>query len=168
LAQWRQNRSSAPCADILSNTAQVLTSLAQTLEQGGDAQLLLQEAVELLQRCLTLEEFYYTEYLARDETKETSLGVSGDITIPDSNASDINEDSSDITEDAIPSRSEVEERWATVVEPVTKHTLLDTIVAQLETLTFLAADIPADAIKGLVWLEEYYTKQLKPKIQEYT
>jgi hypothetical protein len=48
-----------------------------------------------------------------------------------------------------------DDRWATIVEPITNDTLLDTGLAQLQTLTTLCGLINADAGKGLAWVEEF-------------
>src|SRR5436305_7522678 len=62
------------CSNIARNTAQVLTSLVEALSTEktspvpkNDQLLLLEEAVELFHRCLTLQEFNYAESHARDE-----------------------------------------------------------------------------------------------------
>lgn len=143
-----------PCANLLSNTAQVLTSLAQAIDNTNDPLPLLEEAIELFQRCLTLQEYYHTEYLDRLDNSDPTKNPA---------------ENTPVHADTPPSReaSLEAERWATIVEPVTVDTLLDTILAQLETLTTLASMIPADSTKGLVWIEEYFAKQLEPKIQSY-
>ena len=151
------------CADILSNTAQVLTSLAQALEDTKDNTIdilpLLEEALELFQRCLTLQEYHFTENQAQEEAMRDAP-VSEPSTIPESD-----DDGAPISSPS--SESQEEERWATIVEPVTNDTLLDTLLAQLETLTFLAAQIPPDNSKSLSWIDEYSTNLLNMKMPVY-
>jgi hypothetical protein len=67
-----------------------------------------------------------------------------------------------------PPTEPAEERWATIVEPVTNDTLLDTVLAQLETLTLLCELITADEGRGLAWIEEYSTGLLATKLTAYT
>ena len=58
-------------ADVLFNTAQILTSLVEALTDDRtnihDPLPFLEEALELFQRCLTLQEFNFTESLAQQE-----------------------------------------------------------------------------------------------------
>src|SRR5271156_5358027 len=77
------------CTDILSNTAQVLTSLVEAITEdrsgsasNEDGLRLLEEAIELFQRCLTLQEFDYAESQAQEE--EAALNPQpSDIEIPE-------------------------------------------------------------------------------------
>lgn len=149
-------------ADVLFNTAQVLTSLAQAFEDTRnntiDVLPLLEEALELFQRCLTLQEYHHTENLAQEEAvRSSSPSVPNEI--PDS------EDSTTVSSPS--SELPQEERWATIIEPVTNSTLLDTLLAQLETLTFLASQIPPENSKSLSWIEEYSTNLLNSKLPAY-
>jgi hypothetical protein len=59
-----------------------------------------------------------------------------------------------------------DDRWATILEPVTNDTLLDTLLAQLETLTTLCGVI-TDAGKGLAFIEEYASGLLNTKLPAY-
>ncbi|KAI9724771.1 MAG: hypothetical protein M1812_000046 [Candelaria pacifica] len=161
-----------------SNTAQVLTSLAEALSDEHkspdtvqEASGLLEEALELFQRCLTLQEFQYSE---------TQVQMDVDAQQPQKDAPDINSSMEDATATGIPDSSE-HELWASIVEPVTKDTLLDTAMAQLETLAtlcnVLAPDVRAQALwsdaeatklsRSLAWIEEYSGDLLKRKISIY-
>lgn len=60
-----------------------------------------------------------------------------------------------------------EERWASIVEPVTKDSLLDTAVAQLETLTSVCGLMSSQGILGLAWIEEYARNLLQGKMVAY-
>jgi hypothetical protein len=171
------------CTNVLSNTAQVLTSLVEALteDRSGsvskeDGLRLLEEAIELFQRCLTLQEFHYAESQAQEEAAALDPQPS-DIEIPDSEAPSSPATSSYVTapstapsEAGGPPTSEPaeEERWATIVEPVTNDTLLDTLLAQLETLTLLCELITADEGRGLAWIDEYSTGLLTTKLPAYT
>lgn len=63
-----------------------------------------------------------------------------------------------------PTRSE---QWATVIEPVTKDTLVDTAVAQLETLATFCGLLTLDPGSTLAWIEEYSADLLREKIAVY-
>ncbi|KAI9871975.1 MAG: hypothetical protein M1830_002204, partial [Pleopsidium flavum] len=146
-----------------SNTAQVLTSVAEVVSEGrrasessrNDALKMLQEALELFQRCLTVQEFQFTESQERmemtDETPPTAELDDGDENGGFHNSSESTED----------------ERWASVYEPVTKDTLVDTAVAQLETLTTACGFLTSDPGSGLAWVEEYSNNLLRGKIAAY-
>jgi len=166
------------CTNVLSNTAQVLTSLVEALSEDrsgsvskDDGLKLLEEAIELFQRCLTLQEFHYAESQAQEETA-TQAPQHPEIEIQDSEATSSPATSSSVTApntmlSEAGSSPTVEERWATIVEPVTSDTLLDTVLAQLETLTLLCELITADEGRGLAWIEEYSTGLLTAKLPAY-
>ncbi|KAH8595952.1 hypothetical protein B0O99DRAFT_686466 [Bisporella sp. PMI_857] len=147
-------------ADVLFNTAQVLTSLVETLTEDRtnihDPLPLLEEALELFQRCLTLQEFNYTESLAQQEAASEDPPVEE----PDPEQGGVSLVSN------IPAPVE-QEQWAAIVEPVTNDTLLDTLLAQLQCLTTFSSLLPADPRKGLVWIEEYSAPLLNTKLPAY-
>lgn len=154
------------CTDILSNTAQVLTSLVEALQAdrsssvGKDnAYRLLEEAIELFQRCLTLQEYQFSESQAQQDAMTTS--DSDEIPDTEDGGVSISEDT-----DTQPSEAQ-DERWASIVEPVTNDTLLETVLAQLETLTDLCSYITGDEGRGLAWIEEYATGLLTQKLPTY-
>ncbi|OBT61779.1 hypothetical protein VE03_09071 [Pseudogymnoascus sp. 23342-1-I1] len=145
--------------DVIFNTAQVLTSLAEALDDvGNDAGSLvplLEEAVELFQRCLTLQEFRFSESEALRDSINADEGSSSPI---DSDGG------APLTPAAATASSQPsEEQWASIVEPTTPDTLLDTILALLETLTVLATKLDP---RGLAALEEY-TSTLLAKLPTY-
>lgn len=148
-------------ADVLFNTAQVLTSLAEALGANGESLPMLEEAIELFQRCLTLQEYQYTESKAQLESID-----SGQLAEEPAEISDTEEEGGASVSD-IDSQPPQDPRWATIVEPVTHDTLLDTLLAQLETLTTLSGLANVDAGRGLSWIEEYSTSLLGDKLQEY-
>lgn len=143
--------------DALFNMAQVLTSLAEAIteskhlseEQKFEALRHLREALELFQRCLVLQEFRYTE------SQEQTGMLEGD-------AGSRVEESETMSSQSLP-----KEEWAAVVEPVTKGTLVDTAVAQLEALTTLCGLLTIDPGSGLAWVEEYSSDLLRTKIAAY-
>ncbi|BCS27530.1 uncharacterized protein APUU_60578S [Aspergillus puulaauensis] len=151
-------------ADALFNTAQVLTSLAEVVtdtkrpveEQLNQGAKFLQEAIELFQRCLVLQELKYTEMQEQIRQMET-----GEAQQPQQ-AQDVLQ-SPDTGE---PKDSE-QEQWAAVVEPVTKDTLVDTAIAQLDALATLCNLLTYDPGVGLNWVEEYSTDLLQEKISAY-
>ncbi|KFY43409.1 hypothetical protein V494_02008 [Pseudogymnoascus sp. VKM F-4513 (FW-928)] len=146
--------------DVIFNTAQVLTSIAEALDDvGSDAGSLvplLEEAVELFQRCLTLQEFRFSESEAMRDSMNTAEGPSSPIDDSDGGAPLA-------PAAATSSPQPSEEQWASIVEPTTPDTLLDTILALLETLTVLATKLDP---RGLAALEEY-TSTLLVKLPTY-
>ncbi|RDW83437.1 hypothetical protein BP5796_04928 [Coleophoma crateriformis] len=146
-------------ADALFNTAQVLTSLAEAITDGRaasneDGLPLLEEAIELFQRCLALQEYQHTESMSQAEGMEAE-------------EPDVPDDEDGGASLADPEEPPQDARWATIVEPVTKDTLLDTLLAQLETLTTLCGLLNVDAGRGLSWIEEYSESLINQKLPEY-
>ncbi len=144
-----------------SNTAQVLTSLAEATSEGkgatqtnlGETLHLFQEALELFQRCLGVQEFQ----LIQQATVLEESSAEGDIEstgVVGGSKSETSEDPED-------------ERWATIVEPVTKDTLLDTALAQLEMLTAVCALRSSQELDDLAWVNEYYHNILRDRIARY-
>jgi hypothetical protein len=149
-------------ADAIFNTAQVLTSLAELVtdtkrpveEQLNQAVGFLQEAIELFQRCLVLQELQYTEM--QEEIRQMQ-------SVAQKQKQDVQE-----PQEAGESKESAEqEQWAAVVEPVTKDTLVDTAVAQLDALSTLCNLLTYDPGVGLNWVEEYSTELLQEKITAY-
>jgi len=111
--------------DVLFNTSQVLTSLAEQLSESGDVEgaiPLLQEALEVLSACLSRQEMLLEQQQADFEEAEEG-GVSLDqeerpASIPECEGSG---------------------QYATIENPVTASDLLDTVHASLSALTTLAA-----------------------------
>ncbi|KIW08784.1 uncharacterized protein PV09_00719 [Verruconis gallopava] len=120
-------------ADVLFNTAQVLTSFAEELNDMADDEdnvksqcvSLLQEAVELFNACLSRQEMEYSEIqelISQGPQNITEIQAK----YPESEK--ISSDSPTIEP----------EEWATVKEPVTPNTLVETALAQLGSLSSLA------------------------------
>ena len=116
-----------------------------------EALFLFQESLELFRRCLNVQEFKLTQD-QEDNTREAYPPPDGNSRRID----DIGSPASDASE---------EEVWASVEEPVTKDTLLDTTIAQLDTLTAISSLGPFHT--DLAWVEEYYRTTLKDKVSFY-
>jgi len=110
---------------------------------------LLQESLELFQRCLNVQELQYTQ--AAQETQQLRETEQADPVPVDS-------DMSDTSENAV---------WAAIVRPVTKGTLLDTCIAQLDTLSALCALESVQGHGKLAWIEEMYHIALHEKLKAY-
>ncbi|KAA6416174.1 MAG: hypothetical protein FRX48_00894 [Lasallia pustulata] len=144
-------------ADGLFNTAQVLTSLAETVGEGRHASeeardqalKMLQAALELFQRCLTVQEFQFTR-------AQEQAGM------PEDDATNT-EDNSTVNDNP----TSEGERWASIIEPITKDSLLDTALAQLETLTTVCGLVSSQGASAFAWIEEYSRNLLQPKIAAY-
>ena len=111
--------------------------------------------MELFQRCFNLQEFKYSKAKEDAAQIEGALAAADDDddtqNTPTSNASDASE----------------EEVWASVEEPITRDTLLESVVAQLDTLTSICGlDVSQDH-SNLAWVEEYYRTILQDKIKFY-
>ena len=65
------------------------------------------------------------------------------------------------------SNASEEEVWASIEEPTTKDTLLDTAIAQLETLTAICTLGTSYVHGDLAWVEEYYRTRLNDRIAFY-
>jgi hypothetical protein len=141
----------------------VLTSLAEALTEGrgpapeskDEAMRLLEEAIELFQRCLSLQEY---------QLSESQMQMEGLI--------DSAEDQDTLVGDGISTtatslEASEDDRWAAIVEPVTQDTLLDTSLAQLDTLTSLCGLAISGAGSGLAWIEEYSTSLIQNKISAF-
>jgi len=118
--------------DVLFNTAQVMTSLAEAIDNenplianisdGIQSIQLIKQAIKLFQRCLAQQELRYAE-----EQVQMTMTVDEqlkDETVPDAIGGD---------KDA----SHEQEHWAAVVEPVTKTSLVETSLGLLNALTTL-------------------------------
>ena len=147
---------------VCSNTAQVLTSLAEVFTEGrapvndrrNEALHLFQQALEFFQRCLNVQEYKFTqarENAAQEATLHSDADNS-DVAPSIGNESNVSE----------------EEVWAAVEEPITTDTLLDTTVAQLDTLTEICSLRSSHTRNDLAWIEEYYRTELQGRIDSYS
>lgn len=151
------------CTKNLSNTAQVLTSLVEVAQterldsSRHDTLPLVYEALELFQQCFKIQVTHYAGDQAFQEQMRTQQeSPRSDDTIPDSQ-----ETISELSSSSPRGTSTAEDdRWALAVEPVTLDTLLDTLLAQMETLATLASLVNGAQSKGLEWIEQYSTSLL--------
>jgi hypothetical protein len=156
-------------ADVLFNSGQVLNSLAEAIsdskhpdeEQIVQATTYLQEAIELFQRCQVLQDMRYTEMQEHIEQME-SAGPETKTQAPEPEPA------------PAPAASEEDEgdeeqtQWAAIVEPVTKNTLVDTAVAQLDTLTTLCNMLTFNPSGGGVgWVQEYSSGLVQTRLPAY-
>jgi hypothetical protein len=126
--------------DILFNAGQVLTSLAETLLESRTqetakvpARALLEEAVAFLTRCLQSQEQEYeqmqTEIAEAQASGEYRAAWEGGVSLDNSQAEE--------GEEAASPSTEAPGDWATVEEPLTPESILETCTAKLSALTTL-------------------------------
>ena len=84
---------------------------------------MLQEALEVFQRCLSLQEYQFTQNKSFSIVTASSTGISEAVVDPS------HRDGIKVAE---------EELWASVEVPVTEDSLIDTMIAQLGTLYVLS------------------------------
>lgn len=115
---------------------------------------MFQEALELFQRCLLVQELEFTRSMEQTGEPVASIAANQD-------------EDADMAEGST-SDASGDEAWAVIVEPVTKDTLLETIIAQLETLTAICSLIGVPGATKLTWIEEYYCTTIRDKLNAYT
>ena len=155
-------------ADTLFNTSQVLTSVAEEMVKDDQFNMvileLLEEALELQNRCLSLQELKYAQ--DREQESEAARMAERGATTEGSSVVD------DGQSETSPSFAQQDDRWFAVLEPVTMGTLIDTVLAQLATLATLCEALmfnPESAsVTNLPWVEEYSTWLLCDKLPLYT
>ncbi|TVY27778.1 UPF0656 protein [Lachnellula hyalina] len=133
--------------DALFNTAQVLTSIVDTINEQGSAaynpdqpSLLLQEALEIFAQCLKQQEAAYSAFQnqLRSDDNEPADAILDDTTIANTSSTSGNLQAKD--------GDQVQEQWASVIVPVSKSSILDTILAQLETMSTLYSLLRSDKL----------------------
>lgn len=149
-------------ADLLFNASQVLTTIAEQVAKDDsisdvEAARYLQQALEYQSRCLEIQELKFTESRVQHEQ---ALQQGTDEEDDDGGAKlDVG------TRSAFEDKEE-EEQWVSIVEPVTADTLVDTVLAQLGTLTTLcsiitsmsSSDTSLTPVVAPAWIESYGTK----------
>jgi len=152
--------------DTLFNTAQVLRSIAEEVAGADDlpsaeAIKLLEEAWELQSRCFEIQKVRYLEN--QEEERIANEQAAADLAAP-TQAVPAEPASSTISGGGGSEEpGEEEEQWVSVVEPVTTDTLIDTVVAQLETLTTLCSiltDAPDSAPPSALSFAEKHSSDL--------
>ncbi|ORY19805.1 hypothetical protein BCR34DRAFT_471170 [Clohesyomyces aquaticus] len=132
--------------DVLFNTGQVLTSLAEALLEGGTqqtagvpARTLLEEAVDIFTKCLTNQQNEY-EQIQREIAQAK---LSQDYQEVEQRPAD--EAARQESMETSSTSSEAPGEWATVIEPITPETILETCTAQLGALaTLISLYDPSD------------------------
>lgn len=142
-------------ADALFNAGQVLTSIAEHVAKDDDAPdtealNYLQQALEYQDRCLLLQQEKYAE------TRRVHEEAAHQEVESDDDDGGAKVDS--ITTTTYEDRDE-QVQWFSVVEPVTANSLVDTVLAQLSTLTTLCSivngtlDTLGSSSVSLSWIE---------------
>lgn len=154
-------------ADTLFNTSQVLTAIAELMasDEGDEAAAseaeavkVLREALELQSKCLSIQERGYQEFLEQERiANEQAQNVNDETTA-----------ATDLRDGSEPGSDEEAGEWVNAIEPVTQDTLIDTVLAQLGTLTTLCSIMSfspgAAPAHTFSWCEELSTGLLD-KIQ---
>jgi hypothetical protein len=138
--------------NTLFNCAQVLTSLAEagleiSTQAAGkqDARPLLEEAVEIFTKCLQSQQQEYSlmqaEIAKAQASGEYTEAWAGELPAQESQEQEMETESS---------TSDAPGDWATVEEPLTPESILETCTAQLNTLTtLLGLYIPATDLSSI-------------------
>lgn len=142
-----------------SNTAQVLSSLAEGIEQDKtehnnyESLRMCQDAFEIFEKCLKAQEEMLTKARLEDADFSLDEGASHD------------EDTEMADADGQPASPE--EKWVAVVEEVNEDTILDTIIELVGTMTNICALICNQDIDEGKFIEESYHINLLERIDEY-
>lgn len=115
---------------------------------------LFQEALTFFQQCLSLQELQFSQFDMAPQRQSVET---------DSNATETT--SKDVSDNPrlLPQPSD-EDTWATIMEPVTEQALMDTLLAQVETLTSICGLSSNRGISDLSWVDEYYRNSLHDKL----
>lgn len=161
-------------ADTLFNTAQVLTAIAEISAKDPDrpeqeALQALEEALELQSRCLATQEFKLEQSIQQQNEAAAQLASTEahpDVAEQMDDTSDDGDD--DDHDDGSTLNNNAAEQWFAVVEPVTKETLIDTILAELGALTTLCSILSSSTASApttsLAWIEEFSSKLIRAKL----
>ena len=122
--------------DVIFNTAQVLTAIADTIKEPRQQSIeegsLLEESVELFQRCLDIQEAALRRQMD-NYLSTTHQAVSSVVQLEPNSSFTVIKASNEEEEE----EEEEEEDWAAIEEPITISTLTDTCVALFDALTAL-------------------------------
>ena len=150
--------------DVLFNTAQVLTSIAEASENGpadfnGTSSSLhqLSEAASLFETCLSRQISLY------QESRQASMALrDGGVSL--------NEPATASPEASSTSADSEEETWASVQEPVSLSTLLETSGALMDTLSSSCSLLNSSNVQELGHIRECYFRNaeaiLAPLLEE--
>ncbi len=167
---------------ILSNTAQVLTSLSEKISESpldtSAALPLVEEALTLFQQCLELQEKQARESASQQQAMEAMIAESNGTATTSEGSAAIRSDDDDGSEFGGASlsvsssatsmnvdndKSSGDDRWATIFEPVTNEVLLETVLAQLEALAQLCGQIVNVSKNAILWVENYAKELIEVK-----
>ena len=135
-------------SDVLFNTSQVLTSLAEQLSETGQSPQaipLLQESLELLSACLSRQEML----LEQQKLDFEDIDEGGVQLDPDERP-------------ASTSSSSISEQTALVENPITANDLLDTVHASLSSLTTLVPLVEQTALQTYGDMAQTLTEERAP------
>ncbi|KAL9587487.1 MAG: hypothetical protein Q9212_000189 [Teloschistes hypoglaucus] len=145
----------------LSNTGQVLTSLAELISEdrngpcppGSDPLDLFREALDSFQRCATLQRQQITE----QGTKAHALAQE-----PMDLDHQATESTAKTASEPVPSVSEASDQdmWVSIAEVATEHALADTYLAQFGALTSLCSLLSVRGSGDLKWIDDCYLGML--------
>jgi len=138
-------------ADILFNTSQVLTSLAEQLSEQGQADQavpLLQEGLELLSACLSRQEM-----LLEQQTLDLEDLEDGGVEL---------EPGEKLASSSSAAGSDLSEQTASIETPVTATDLLDTVHASLSALTTLIPLVDQQALQTYGDMAQALTEKRTP------
>ena len=107
-----------------------------------DIQSSLREALDILQRCLAIQLQQHTE------SQELAAGFA-------SQSIEEREMTLSLKDPDTQSSGSIEKQWASIQEPVTTDTILDTLLAQLQTMSLFVSSFIDDAGDLLPFVEEY-------------
>lgn len=148
--------------DVLFNTAQNLTSLAEAIQDDAgqvtnaiDAVATFQEAINLFQHCLATQETMYEHH-----TRQMSAVIPLEAAIKA-------EDLSSGPEEPKTTSDVDNGSWASIIEPVTKASLQDTALALLDALGSLSLALPLPDPSGLKQIEEVGNEVVTSKLPVY-
>ncbi|SMR53894.1 unnamed protein product [Zymoseptoria tritici ST99CH_3D1] len=154
---------SAENVDVLFNTAQVLTSLAEVLVEDGEdegddeeakASKALQEALELLSVCLSRQEVLFEQHRADfPDVEEGGVAL---------NAEEGAAESSTPTAPSAAQEDDTDMAEATVETPISPSDLLDTVHASLSALTTLLPLSDHSALQNLGEMARTLTEDKAP------
>lgn len=134
--------------DVLFNTCQVLSSLAEQFSESGrshDAITLLQESLELLSSCLSRQEMLLEQQQADfEDVDEGGVALEADEQLESANESDVSE------------------QTAHVETPITISDLLDTVHASISSLTTLVSLVEQSALQTYGDMAQSLTEEKAP------
>ncbi|KAL9103569.1 MAG: hypothetical protein Q9163_001407 [Psora crenata] len=148
-------------AENIFNSAQAYSSLAEALldhiddagSEKAEALSLFHESLGLMEKCLTIQESQY-EHAHPFSLQQPQISEQADLNPSPSGGS-------------VPGDVTEEEVWASIVEPVTANTLLETILVELDLLETLCGLYSTEHTGELARIDQFFRHQLTNKIAKY-